>query len=113
MLALLVVLGLLYPVAAMIIYITREKEQGQKELLKMMSATESDIGWSWFATFFLFHLVTATAVSGVSMALFDNSKGIYLWVFWVFAFLAITVFSMFLSTLLTKTTRAVMLGLLM
>jgi ABC-type transport system involved in multi-copper enzyme maturation permease subunit len=47
------------------------------------------------------------------MALFENSKGIYLWMFWVLAFLAIIALSMFLSTLARKSTRAVMLGLLM
>lgn len=40
---LLVTLGLLYPVAAMIGYVTREKELRQKELMKMMSVTESDM----------------------------------------------------------------------
>ena len=40
---LLVTLGLLYPVAAMIGYVTREKELRQKELMKMMSVSESDM----------------------------------------------------------------------
>jgi hypothetical protein len=40
---LLVTLGLLYPVASMIGYVTREKELRQKELMKMMSVTESDM----------------------------------------------------------------------
>jgi ABC-2 family transporter protein len=113
MLALLVVLGLLYPVAAMISYITREKEQGQKELMKMMSAAESDIGWSWFVSFLSFNIVTATIVSAVSMALFVKSEGLLLWMFWIFFFLALTVFCMFLATLTSKTTRAVVIGLLM
>lgn len=113
MLALLVVLGLLYPVAAMISYVTREKEQGQKELMKMMSAAEADIGWSWFVSFFLFNFVTATLVSAVSMALFAKSEGLLLWTFWIFFFLSITVFSMFLATFTSKSTRAVVIGLLM
>lgn len=40
---LLVTLGLLYPVASMIGYVTQEKELRQKELMKMMSVTESDM----------------------------------------------------------------------
>lgn len=40
---LLVTLGLLYPVASMVAYVTREKELRQKELMKMMSVTESDM----------------------------------------------------------------------
>lgn len=110
--ALLVTLGLLYPVASMIGYITREKQQGQKELVKMMSATELDIGWSWFMSFFLFNVVTATITAAVSMALFENSKGSYLWLFWLLTFLAIVVFAMLLSTFTSKSTRAIMIGLL-
>jgi len=113
MLALLVVLGLVYPIAAMIMYIAREKEKGQKELMKILGATESDLGWAWFMTFFLFNIISATIVSGVSMALFENSKGRYLWFFWVLSFLALTVFAMFLATLTAKTLRAVMIGILM
>jgi ABC-type multidrug transport system permease subunit len=111
-LALLVTLGLLYPVAAMIGHITREKQHGQKELMKMMSVTELDIGLSWFMTFFLFNIFSATIAAVGSMALYENSKGVYLWLFWIFTFLAVTVFSMFLSTLTSKSTRAVMIGLL-
>ena len=39
----LVALGLLYPVATMIGFITREKELRQKELMKMMSVTEAEM----------------------------------------------------------------------
>jgi len=113
MLALLVVLGLVYPIAAMIMYIAREKEKGQKELMKILGATESDLGWAWFMSFFLFNIISATIVSGVSMALFENSKGRYLWFFWVLSFLALTVFAMFLAALTGKTLRAVMIGILM
>jgi hypothetical protein len=38
-----VVLGLLYPVASMVSYIAKEKELRQKELMKMMSVTETDM----------------------------------------------------------------------
>lgn len=110
--ALLITLGLLYPVAAMIGYITREKQQGQKELMKTMSVTDLDIGWSWFTTFFLFNIFSATLVTIVSMSLYENSSGVYLWLFWLFTFLAVTVFSMFLATLTSKSTRGVIIGLL-
>lgn len=40
---LLIMLGLLYPVAAMVGYVAREKELRQKELMKIMSVTESDM----------------------------------------------------------------------
>jgi len=97
----------------MILYITREKEQGQKELMKIMSAKESDIGWSWFASFFLFNIVNATIVAAVSMVLFERSSSGLLWMFWIFTFLALTVFSMFLASFTSKSTRAVVIGLLM
>jgi ABC-2 family transporter protein len=110
---LLITLGLLFPVASMINYVTQEKQKGQKELMKMMSVTESDIGWSWFSTFFLFNIVSATLTAGVSMALFENSKGSYLWIFWVITFVSITSFSVFLAAFASKSNRAVTLGLLL
>lgn len=109
---LLVTLGLLYPVAAMITYIVREKELKQKELMKMMSVSESDIGWAWFVTFYLLAFATASACAGVSMALYESSKFLYLWIFWVLVFLAVTVFCMAISALTAKTVRAVLIGLL-
>ena len=80
--------------------------------MKTMSVTESDIGWSWFLTFFLFNMVTATITAFASMALYENSEGVYLWLFWVLTFLAVTVFTMFLSTLTSKSSRAILIGLL-
>lgn len=51
---LLFTLGLLYPVSSTIRSIVLEKELRQKELMKMMSVTELDIGWSWFTSFYAF-----------------------------------------------------------
>jgi len=109
---LLVTLGLLYPVAAMIAYVTREKELRQKELMKMMSVTESDIGWSWFFTFLLLHVLTATLTTVVAGQLFNNSDGGYLWFFWMMTFVSIITFSLAISAITSKSTRGVLLGLL-
>lgn len=109
---LLVTLGLLYPVAAMISYIVREKELRQKELMKMMSVAEADIGWSWFLTFLTLSLLSAFATTGASVALYENSAPVYLLVFWVFTFLAVVVFAMLMASFTAKTTRAVLIGLL-
>jgi hypothetical protein len=38
-----ITLGLLYPAASMIGFLTREKELRQKELMKMMSITEAEM----------------------------------------------------------------------
>lgn len=105
-------LGLLYPVAAMIGYVTREKELGQKELIKMMSVSESDIGWSWFVTFSLLHVVTATLTTFVSFALYEESDGFLLWVFWNLTFVAVVVFSLVISAICSKASRGVLIGLL-
>jgi ATP-binding cassette, subfamily A (ABC1), member 3 len=105
-------LGLLYPVASMISYMVKEKEYRQKELLKMMSVSESDIGWSWFVTFFLFHLVTATLCGLVSRELFDHSEFLLLWLFWLFTMLGTIVFCMAISSFTSKSTRAVLIGIL-
>lgn len=105
-------LGLLYPVASMISYVVREKELRQKELMKMMSVTESDIGQAWFVNFFLYGIITASAVTGVSTSLYENSAPLYLWIFWALTFLAIIVFCMAIATLTSIATRGVLIGLL-
>ena len=96
----------------MIAYVTREKELRQKELMKMMSVVESDIGWAWFISFYAFYFLVACVTTGVSTALYENSAPIYLFVFWIFTFLAIVVYCMVVATLTSKTTRAVLIGLL-
>lgn len=111
-LPLLVVLGFLYPVACVIRSITLEKQLKQKELMKMMSVSESDIGWSWFCSYFLFYLITSFALTGSTMALYSNSSGGFLWVFWAFAMLGVIVFCMFIASLFTKATTATLVGLL-
>jgi len=109
---LLVALGLLYPVAAMISYISREKELRQKELMKMMSVTESDIGWAWYITFFALSVVTASGTAGVSAVLYENSDPLYLWIFWLLTFNAVVVFSMLMASFTSRSTRNVLIGLL-
>ncbi len=109
---LLVTLGLLYPVAAMIRAIVWEKELRQKELMKMMSVTESDLQWSWFLSYFLFHFFTASFTAALTANLYSNSDGGYLWIFWILTFLAVTCFCMALTTLTSKSTRATLFGLL-
>jgi ATP-binding cassette subfamily A (ABC1) protein 3 len=108
----LMTLGILYPCAAMISYIVQEKELRQKELMKMMSVTELEIGWSWFFSFFLLHFWTAAFVTLITADLFQNSDGILLFIFWEMCFLGFIVLSMLISTLVAKTTRGVLFGLL-
>src|SRR5687768_9804451 len=81
--------------------------------MKMMSVKEADIGWSWFLSFFLFHIITATLAALVTIRLFENSNGAILWIFWLFTMLSIIVFCMFISSFFTKSTRATLLGLLL
>lgn len=111
-LPLMYVLGILYCVAAMIGYVTKEKELRQKELMKMMSVTESDIGWAWFISFFVFYFFVAIIVAGVSTKLYENTEFAFLLEFWILTFLSIVVFCLFLSTLSSKSTRGVLIGLL-
>jgi ATP-binding cassette, subfamily A (ABC1), member 3 len=96
----------------MIGYITREKELRQKELMKMMSVTESDIGWAWFISFFLFNIVTASLTSVMSSRLYENSDGFLLWIFWMFTFIAVIVFCMLISSFTSKAIRGILIGLL-
>jgi ATP-binding cassette subfamily A (ABC1) protein 3 len=105
-------LGILYPVASMIGYITNEKELRQKELMKMMSVTESDIGWSWFVSFFLFNILSILATTAMSTKLYENSEVSYLLSYWFFTFLSVTVFAMTVATFTSKASRGVLVGLL-
>jgi hypothetical protein len=89
----------------MISYICREKELRQKELLKMMSVTESDIGWSWFVSYLVVYSVVATLCAAVSMELFAKSSPFLLWVLWMLTFIALVVFSTFIAAFSAKTTR--------
>jgi ATP-binding cassette, subfamily A (ABC1), member 3 len=107
-----ITLGLLYPVAVMASYIAQEKELRQKELLKMMSVSESDIGWSWFVTYFVFHFFTATFVAFISDLLYDQSTFPMLWIFWILTFIGIIVFCMTVGALTSKAIRAVLLGVI-
>lgn len=97
----------------MIGYIAREKELRQKELMKMMSVQESDIGRAWFITFFMVNFVTAVFTMFVSTSLYERSDPIYLFNFWFCTFLAVTVFSMMMVTFASKSSRAVLIGLLL
>lgn len=109
---LLITLGLLYPVAAMVRYIVLEKELRQKELMKMMSVQESDIGWSWFVFFFVFHFFTAAGTAAVSTKLYDNTDAAPLFFFWLFTFMAIICFCFFLASLFSKAARATLISIL-
>lgn len=102
---LLITLGLLYNVSNMISFIVKEKELRQKELMKMMSVTESDIGGAWFVSYLIMYLAIATCCAVVSTELYVNSMGFVLWLFWVLTFVALIVFCMFIAALSSKTTR--------
>mmetsp|Transcript_3366 Transcript_3366/g.4864 ORF Transcript_3366/g.4864 Transcript_3366/m.4864 type:complete len:1961 (-) Transcript_3366:133-6015(-) len=111
---LLVTLGLLYPVSTVIRAITSEKELKQKELMKIMSVTDSDLGWSWFLSYFLFHLMTTIVATIMTSILYANADPALLFIFWLLTFLsAITVFGMFISSWNSKATRATLIGILL
>eukprot|EP00980_Cylindrotheca_fusiformis_P009501 scaffold2077_cov119-Cylindrotheca_fusiformis.AAC.4 len=109
---LLVTLGFLYPVSAIVRGIVQEKELRQKELMKMMSVKEADIGWSWFLSFVLLHIPTVAGTTGVSAALFSESSPVLLLVFWILFFVSMIVFSFFLAAFFSKSSRATLVSLL-
>jgi ATP-binding cassette, subfamily A (ABC1), member 3 len=78
----------------------------------MMSVSESDINWSWFATFVLVHFFTAVFTALTSSNLYETSDKMLLWVFWMSTLVSVVVFSMALASLTAKATRAVLIGLL-
>jgi len=109
---LLVVLGLLYPVAAIIRFIVSEKEMRQKELMKMMSVTESAIELSWFLSSFAFFFISGIFCTIASAALYPKASAAMLFIFWQLGFLSIVIFAMTIASVFSKTTRATVVGIL-
>jgi ATP-binding cassette subfamily A (ABC1) protein 3 len=97
----------------MIRYIVLEKELRQKELLvKMMSVVESDLGWSWFVSFLIFHAITSVGATAMTTQIYTNSSFVLLLLFWLFSMVAIISFSFFVAALFNKATRGTVVGLL-
>lgn len=109
---LLLTLGILYPCATMISYLVQEKELRQKELLKMMGVTDMEIGFSWFLSFWILHVITATFVTLISQQIFERSNFVLLFIFWQFCFLGFIVLCLLMGTTTSKTTRGVLIGIL-
>ena len=96
----------------MVRYIVLEKQLKQKELMKMMSVLESDIGMSWFASFAGFHLLTSVVASAMTTQLYANSSFVLLLIFWIFTMIAIISFAFFIAAFFTNATRATLISLL-
>lgn len=78
----------------------------------MMTVTESDIGWSWFTSYFFFHLLTTIGTTIASAELYSSSSAGLLFFFWLFAYTAVVIFSMLLAAPFTKATTGTLIGLL-
>eukprot|EP00521_Asterionellopsis_glacialis_P007753 CAMPEP_0195283366 /NCGR_PEP_ID=MMETSP0707-20130614/1928_1 /TAXON_ID=33640 /ORGANISM="Asterionellopsis glacialis, Strain CCMP134" /LENGTH=1953 /DNA_ID=CAMNT_0040342525 /DNA_START=72 /DNA_END=5933 /DNA_ORIENTATION=+ len=110
---LIVTLGLLYPVASVIRAITMEKELKQKELMKIMSVTDFEIGFSWFLIYFVFHFITTIAATILTSVLYPKAAVALLFIFWLLTFMsAVVIFGMFISSWNSKSTRATLIGIL-
>jgi ATP-binding cassette subfamily A (ABC1) protein 1 len=101
----LVTLGLLFPIAAGIRGIVLEKELRQKELMKMMSISESDIGWSWFLSLFMVNAITAVICAIFTNLVYSNSTFIVLLIFWIVTFVACICYCMAIAAISAKSTR--------
>lgn len=109
---LLLVLGLLYPVSAVYKSIVLEKERKQKELMKMMSISESAIELSWFLSWFSVFFFSALFCTISCSALYPTSSPAILFIFWEIGFIAIVVFAMAFSTVFFKSVKATLYGIL-
>ena len=103
---------MLYPVAAITRYIVLEKELRQKELMKIMSVKESDIGWAWFVSFILFHIPTVAGCSIISSMLWGNSTFVLLLTFWALFMLSLVNFTSFVSAFFSAAARGTLVSLL-
>jgi ABC-2 family transporter protein len=107
---LLLALGLLFPFAVIVGQISREKQSGQKELMKMMSVQESDIGGSWLCSFIAFHVPTSLLAALASSFLYASSSFGLLWLFWIMALYSVIVFGMFIAACFSKAYQALLIG---
>mmetsp|Transcript_28196 Transcript_28196/g.58760 ORF Transcript_28196/g.58760 Transcript_28196/m.58760 type:complete len:1961 (+) Transcript_28196:86-5968(+) len=109
---LLFTLGLLYPISSTIRSIVLEKEHRQKELMKMMSVTECDIGWSWFISLFSFFCLSGALTAVFTNLLYSNSNYVWLLVFWELSFISCIVYCFLIAAISTKATRATLIGIM-
>jgi hypothetical protein len=107
---LLLALGLLFPFAIIVGQITREKQLGQKELMKMMSVQESDIGGSWFCSSLVFHAPTSLLAALASSFLYSVSSFWLLWLFWIMTLISVIVFGMLMAAFFSKAHQALLIG---
>lgn len=110
---LLFTLGLLYPIASTIRSIVLEKEMRQKELMKMMSVTECDIGWSWFTSFYSFFCLSGVLSAVCTNLLYPSSSFALLLVFWQLTFIACIVYCFIIAAMSSKATRATLIGIML
>lgn len=78
----------------------------------MMGVTDFEIGSAWFFTFWMLQIITATFVTMISAQIFPNSEFVLLFIFWQLCFLAFVLLCMLLATSTSKTTRSVLIGIL-
>lgn len=87
-------------------YIVLEKQNRQKELMKMMGIQENDIGWAWYMSFLIFHIFTAVGCGLVTKVFYAKSDVELLIIFWVLTFTSLISMCLFLASFFTKATRA-------
>lgn len=110
---LLLILGFLYPISYIIRSVVLEKELRQKELMKMMSVSESELEFSWFASFSLFFVLVSIFTTIASSFLYTKASPVLLLVFWLFASIAAVLFCLTISACFSKSTRATLVGILL
>lgn len=110
---LLFTLGLLYPMSSNIRSIVLEKELRQKELMKMMSVTECDIGWSWFISFYSFFCISGVLSAIFTNLLYPSSNFMILLFFWQLTFIACIVYCHLIAAISSKATRATLIGIML
>ena len=69
-------------------------------------------GWSWFASFFALYFVDIVLCTIVTTQVFENSDGMYLFRLWLVTFWAIINFCSAIASVTSKSTLAIIVGLL-
>jgi ATP-binding cassette subfamily A (ABC1) protein 3 len=110
---LLLVLGLMYPMASTVRALVQEKELRQKELMKMMSISDFSIELAWFISLFMFFSAAGILMTIICDNLYESSNGFLLFIFWELAFLSILMFTFVMASFNSKPSRATLFSIML
>lgn len=110
---LLLIIGLLYPLANNVSQLVREKESKIREGMKMMSLRSEALWLSWWLHFLELYFPLAIILSLCASSLFQYSEGFLTFLFFFFFLVSSTAFGILVSAFFTNSRTAVIVNFLL